>query len=307
MQPGLIQNTDPNKVSFGYDPNLRTVDSKETVSGQVAGLLSPGSPYLSTETNSRAMSQVNDDMAGRGLLNTSINLGARRGAEIDRALPIATADANTYTAAARDNQGASNVASQFNAGEMNQTEKIAQQGKIQSGLIADQGAVTRANTAAAGVEQRATQAQGAGFDAAMQTLRGEQAQELQTLTSNFQQLMQTSQSATGYYTNASNQVAAIMSNPDTTPAQKDAAMAKVTQGLQSYLSLAGGIANVDLTRLLNFTIGATATPGYTPATPGAPTADAGLEEARQSARATGVVPRGFVLSGPIGSQQVVRA
>ncbi len=318
MQPGLIQNTgpDPNKVqSFGYDPNLRTVAPNETVSEQLDKILSPGSSYLSTETNERAKSQVSEDMAGRGLLHSSINLGARRGAEIDRALPIAAADANTYSTAARDNQGASNVASQFNAGEMNQTEKIAQQGQIQSGLIADQGAQTRANAAVTGTEQRATQAQGAGFDTAMQTLRGEQAQELQTLTSNFQQLMQTSQSATSYYTNASNQVAAIMSNPDTTPAQKDAAMAKVTQQLRNYLTLAGGVANVDLTRLLDFTTtgptagttGTAPTAGTAPATQGTAPVDAGLAEARQIASRTGQIPPGFRLFGPEGSQQVVRA
>src|SRR5207244_7775125 len=114
---GIIGNTiDSGNITYRadtskYDPTLRTFDEgNETVAGQLSKILSSGSPYLQ-----RAQANALDTANDRGLLNTSMAAGAGTAAAIDAALPVATADANTHTTAARDNQGFSNTAGQVNA------------------------------------------------------------------------------------------------------------------------------------------------------------------------------------------------
>lgn len=104
-----------NANTTGYDASTRTVDpTKETASGQLNTLLSTGSPYLDL-----ARGQAAQEANSRGLLNSSMAAGAGEAAAIGAAAPIATHDADTYTAASRDNQSAVNTANQFTAGEAN--------------------------------------------------------------------------------------------------------------------------------------------------------------------------------------------
>lgn len=85
-------------------PVTRTIDpSKETVAGQLDTLTAKESPLM-TRARTGAMQAAN----ARGLMNSSIAAGAGEAAAIDSALPIATADANLYGVAARDNQIAQN-------------------------------------------------------------------------------------------------------------------------------------------------------------------------------------------------------
>lgn len=87
------------------DPNLRTVQSNETVQGQLAGILASNSPLLQ-----QARARAAEGMQSRGLLNSSIALSAGEDAVIGRGLEIATPDAAAYGLASRDNQLASNTA-----------------------------------------------------------------------------------------------------------------------------------------------------------------------------------------------------
>jgi hypothetical protein len=54
-------------------------------------------------------------MNTRGLLNSSLAVGAGQSALYDAALPIAQQDAQTFTQAGLSNQQARNTADQFNA------------------------------------------------------------------------------------------------------------------------------------------------------------------------------------------------
>jgi hypothetical protein len=74
----------------------RDVQEKETVAGQMKGLMSQESPYT-TMARTRAAEAANT----RGLLNTSMGVQAGEAAAIESALPIAQHDATTYSTAAQ--------------------------------------------------------------------------------------------------------------------------------------------------------------------------------------------------------------
>lgn len=69
-----------------YDPR-----SESLVENRLGGLLDPNSALMK-----RAVSQTQEQAASRGLQSSSIAAGAGMGAMIDRALPIAQQDAQTY-------------------------------------------------------------------------------------------------------------------------------------------------------------------------------------------------------------------
>lgn len=73
-------------TEFNYDPR-----SESLVQNQLTGLLDPNNPLMK-----RAVSQSQELAASRGLQSSSIAAGAGTGAMIDRALPIAQQDAQTY-------------------------------------------------------------------------------------------------------------------------------------------------------------------------------------------------------------------
>lgn len=68
----------------------------------------------------RARTIATQQMAQRGLINSSMAQGAGTAAMIDRALPIAQQDAATYNTVGSENMGARNRAAEFGAGATNQ-------------------------------------------------------------------------------------------------------------------------------------------------------------------------------------------
>ena len=102
-----------------------SVDENSTVQGQLAKVLDKGGPLMD-----RATTAAKQGMAGRGLINSSIAIGAGQSALYDAATPIATADANTFAQAGKTNAelgtqvsianaGFANDAGKFNAGAVN--------------------------------------------------------------------------------------------------------------------------------------------------------------------------------------------
>jgi hypothetical protein len=111
-----------------YNPTMRQVSQPtETVQGQVNSILSKDSPLMA-----RARTLATQQMAQRGLVNSSMAQGAGVAAMIDRATPIAAQDANTYSQAASENVGALNTAGQFNASEINKFSLQTAQQNFQS-------------------------------------------------------------------------------------------------------------------------------------------------------------------------------
>ena len=338
---------EPNKIlqaqAVNYNPDKRTVASNETVAGQLDTITSKGSPLID-----RAVALATERSNSRGLQNSSMATQAGQAAVYDAALPIAQADAATYTLASRDNQSAGNEAGQFNANAVNQagaqnvseagqtsrmklgsdiekglitartdaekglitaktaaesslsaqsaTQAQAQsrvQGEIQSGLIKTQeqadarlkeltgqietglvatraSAESRLQAEKAQQQQDLVAAQGV-IEKAVQTLRGEQGVALANIEANYKQLIQSSDSASKFYSETARDIGAVMANPDTSAEQKAVAVSKLSDVLQSGLTVIGQIGNIDIAGLLDFTKIATTTapaaPGETTTTP----------------------------------------
>lgn len=103
-RPAPSQNTAPGGLATGaYGTFLRTPDASQTVRGQMVGLLRSDSPFM--RVNEQKAQQFS---ANRGLLNSTLAGQAGRRAAIEGALPIAAADATTFSQAAAQNQDALN-------------------------------------------------------------------------------------------------------------------------------------------------------------------------------------------------------
>lgn len=230
---GNVLDDDP----VGIDPQKRSIDpSTETVLGQVTKVTDSGSPLID-----RARTRAAQTANSRGLLNSSIAAGAGEAAAIDAALPIAMADANVYGAASRDNQQATNASLGYNAGAVNAVQGAKIGAELEKGLIGSR----------AGAEERLTKVRGE-VDRALQTLRGEQATALANVEGNYRQLIQANASAGSFFQNSMNAMAAILGDVNTSAEQKQGAVARMTQLLESGLHIIGATANLDLAGLLDF-------------------------------------------------------
>lgn len=234
----ILGNTLKSADTTTYDPALRGIDpNKETVQGQLSGILAKGGDYIE---------KARADSAGvansRGLLNSSIAAGAGESAAIGAALPIAQADAGIYGTASRDNQAATNTSLQsnasdlnttakFNADELNQIPKATAAGNIQSRLQGE--AATQALTS--------------------QGMRGDQATALTQIQQQNQQLMTASSEASSLFTNIHNQIASVLADQATSPETKANLVDKFTQQLKTGFALIGGINNVDINGVLDWT------------------------------------------------------
>lgn len=209
-----------------YDAVMRTVNpATDTVSGQLQTLRSQDSPYLA-QAKQGAMEIGNS----RGLLNSSITAGAGESAAINAALPIAQQDASTYTHVADTNQGFQNTAGQVNAGAVNTSNLNVAQAANTSGLSS----------------------QAAGQDVALQTLKGTQATTLANIEAQYKDTLQTSASAAQIMATTSQNINAILADPNTSTEQKQSAVNAANAQLQNSLAVVGGIVNLDLGSLLNF-------------------------------------------------------
>lgn len=119
----------------GYDPSTATasnwnVDQNQLVQNQVQGIIAKDSPLMQ-----QAATTAKQGMAQRGLLNSSMAVGAGQNAVIASAMPMAQQDAGTYAQSAQfnaqnntnvnlANAGFRNDAARFNAGERNQAAQF---------------------------------------------------------------------------------------------------------------------------------------------------------------------------------------
>lgn len=255
---GIITNTLPDNdlspdgttktKSFSYDATLGTVnDGTDTVAGQLDKILSKDSPYV-TRARTSAAGVANS----RGLQNSTMAAQAGEAAAIDAALPIAQADAGTYSQQRLANQGVSNTASQFGAGAANQAAAAnanAANAMAQQKLQGDQQIKALETT---GKQQRQTQLEGAQQAEQLQVLRGTQAQGLADTQAAYQTLLETSKNATTTFNNSANKISAILNNPDTDAATKQSLIVQETQLLRAAFGIIGPMADLNLNALLTY-------------------------------------------------------
>ena len=241
------------------DPIYRTVDrANETVQGQLEGIMSSNSPLMQ-----RARSKALDQMNSRGLLNSSMAVGAGEAALYDVAVPIATNDANTFSQASRDNQAvgndtskfnanAFNTAEQFNAGEFNAAERFNTGEANQTARVnADAGnrlSITRIQEA--GQNQRLDKQIAANRQIA--ELNNAAAVQLEQIRSNNQALIQGSANAGQIYSQGQANIVAIQTDPNLSQAAKDQLINQQLSFMQSGMAVSGRVAGMDFGDILDW-------------------------------------------------------
>jgi hypothetical protein len=138
-------------ASTGYTANDWNVDSPQTVTGQVRDIVTAGGPLMK-----QAEARSNMRMNSRGLLNSSLAVGAGQSALYDAALPMAQADAQTNAQAANFNANAANAASQFGADATNR-QSLANQDATNRASEFQAGATNQANAANQDAMNRASE------------------------------------------------------------------------------------------------------------------------------------------------------
>lgn len=117
--PQAVNASAVNATATTYDPTKQVLSGASSVQNQLANITSSGS-QLNTLAAADATKQANR----RGLLNSSIAVGAGQKAVLQSALPIAQQDASTNASTDAANAQFENSASQFNASAKNSTSQL---------------------------------------------------------------------------------------------------------------------------------------------------------------------------------------
>lgn len=280
-------------TAVGYKPNEFTVNKQATVAGQLDDVIKQDSPLLQ-QARRRAELKADQAMNDRGLLNTSLAVGAATEAAdaalYDRAIPIAQQDATTYGTAATNTTNAQNAA--FYAKMQADNAATMRAAELNTNVsLANADATTKADAATAGTANqfkqigletdRALQLADKEYQRAMATAtldantrvqlanldnatRLELANvdrntrvELSTIENNYRQLLQLNQDASAMYNQASTNISNISAS-NLSKEAKDAAIRTQLNLLQEGL------------RAKQAVTGTAATPGTSPSGPTAP-------------------------------------
>ena len=200
-------------------------ENKQTVAGQLNGILSSNSPLLQ-QAETKSLQQMN----AKGLANSSMAIGAGQNALYSAALPIAQADANTNASNAQFNTQVKNQADATNAGILNNVSQF------------NAGAAnTSANNAAS------------ASNTLLQTQMQEQNKlQLADIEASYKTLMQANASAGELYQQSVKNITDIINNTDLDATAKDAAITQQLGYLKDGMEMFGAINNLNLSALLNF-------------------------------------------------------
>lgn len=207
--PAVTSATAVPATATGFQAAPYTVDeNKGTVQGQLKTIVDKGSPLQQL-----AVRDANDQMNQRGLLNSSIAIGAAQDAVYRTALPIAQADAGVYDKAMTNTANVENAARQFGAA----AENTASQTNAQLGSsIAATNAQEANKLGLAGLDAQTRIALG-NLDVAART-------KLAAIDTNSRILIQTNASAAEMYAQAVKNIADMSRDPNLRPAAKQAAI-----------------------------------------------------------------------------------
>ena len=249
---------------------MRSVDpATETVAGQVAGIINQNSPLMQ-QARAGAMSAAND----RGLINSSLAVGAGQNAVLNAATPIATSDANVYGNAANINTNTANSLAASNAAALNaarQQEQALAQDTAKSQLSANTqlslgqlDAMTKSSIAsgsnatqlATATLNSETQKSIANLNAQTDTYKANLSAGTQTqvanIEANYKTLMQSSVLASQAMQDYTKNIYAIENNTNMDAATKQAAYDTEASNLKATMGVLGPINNLNLSSLLNF-------------------------------------------------------
>lgn len=264
------------------NPTQWNVTPNQTVAGQLTGILDPNSPIIQ-QARTQGLEMANE----RGLLNSSIGETAAMNAAYNAALPIASADASTFSKAAGynadqsnqfavHNQDATNTAGAFNANQTNQMAQSVLSAQTQS-AIANLQAQTQTNLAYLDAQTKTNLA----------SMSNQNQVALANIESNYHVLMQSNASASDLFRQITQNIATISMSKDMDGAAKQAAVDNQLQLLQNGMQINGAVSNLNLGSLLNFstmpgqTAGSASGPGssFTPTGPGGQVIQSALNQA----------------------------
>lgn len=242
--PAVSTATATPATATGFQAAPYTPDpEKGTVQGQLKNVLSERSPLQQIDAR-----DANEGMNNRGLLNSSLALGAVQEARYKNALPIAQADAGVYDKAMTNTANVENAARQFNAG----AENAASQTNAQLGT-----SVSATNA------QEANKIELAGLDAQTRVALGNldvaARVKLAAIDTNSRLLIQTNASASEMYSQSVRNIADISRDPNLRPAAKQAAIDSqlnmLNQGLRQLQEVAttgpANVENLDISQFFN--------------------------------------------------------
>lgn len=214
----------------------RDVGSNELVSNQIGNIMAADNPMMQ-----RAKSQALQTANARGLLNTSIANENAIGAVIDRATPIAQADAAAYQNVATQNLANQQQTNTFNAQQtQNNNQFNAQQSQQNNQFNATK--QQEANVF------NATQQN----DVLRQLLDQGNKLQLADIEASYKTILQSEASAGSLYQQSVKNISEILQNPDLTPQAKTAAVANQNALLTTGLNILGKIGGLNLDGLLTF-------------------------------------------------------
>lgn len=254
-----LQETTPKAVAqqataTTYDPTKQVVGDKSTVQNQVANIVSSGSPL-----NTLAETAANKQVARRGLLNSSMAVGAGQEAVLKSALPIAQQDAATYASTDAANANYANQAGQFNAAAQNATSQLNAQ-------LGTQVSMSNAN---AGLQKQLAELQSntqlslADKDAATRKILQQMdantkmdiakldigsKEKLTQVEADNRQLLQTNISAANLYSQYVTNLANISTNDKMDAVAKQQAADNQLAALQAALRSIGEVSKLDLSK-----------------------------------------------------------
>lgn len=242
-----INKEDPFSQVKGYEAERIDIRPEDTVEGRVQGIIDRGGKSLQSE-----VTRAKQAAGRKGLLNTSMSVGAAERARIDTATPIAMQDARQFLERDVYNQAATNLASEYTAGQLNiaaQQERLGQQEL--EGVAA--GADVARETAETLAETNIEAARVADEQAVLiENLDAENANRLADIQGKYNVRQTTSASTGTLYSSYSGNVTEILNNPKIRPDQKQELIAQQTTILENGLAVQAGISEIDLSDLLVF-------------------------------------------------------
>jgi hypothetical protein len=234
------------------------VDDKSTVSGQMTGLMAADSPYMQ-----QAQTMAAQAANSRGLINSSMAVGAGTDAAIRSALPIAQQDAGTFANSGQWNAGNKTQNSQFNAGQ-NQQMTLANTGaqnnasqfnaQSQNAFNSQANDYTQQKEMFALDENLKKWLTNTGFDQqkVLANMDYENKTKLASIEANYKTLMQTSDSASNMYQDIISKIAAIAADDNMDATSKSSTINALQNYLKTGLTVLGSINGIDVGSLLTF-------------------------------------------------------
>lgn len=218
-----------------------TPTADQTVAGNVDQIIAADSPLMQ-----RAATRADQQMNKRGLINSSMAVGAGQAAVMDAALPIAQQDAQTKAQAAQFNAGAENTL-------LGQSNQIRQQTATQNfAAAADIAKTDLDNQFKASMVNADAQTK-----AYLTQLEGGIKTSLANVEADYKTLIQTSASAGDLYKTTLSAVSQIVANENMDATAKSAAINGLFARTNAAMNLIGSINGVDVSDLLQFgTVGA---------------------------------------------------